>query len=286
MSRLITKADGSQELFDPIKLSASLTKIGASEEMRAKILDEIHADFDSLKTTEAIYAKSYELLKNASPATAARYSIKRAVLALGPSGFPFEKFIAEVLRAHGATMVQTDVTLNGACVPHEVDVYATINGTRVAIEAKFHNSLGTKTDIKDMLYVHSRFNDLVAAKPKKVDIGWLVTNTRFTTHAEQYALCAGVTAIGWDYPKGKDIQNLIESAGVHPVTCLTLLSHAEKQTVLSHGVVLAKEIRDRPEILKKLGIHGERAQAILEEASHVSVTRPHLNHALHILKKK
>lgn len=286
MSKLITKADGSQELFDSRKLLASLTKIGASEEMKSRILDEIASDVDAHKSTEDIYAKSYEILKVASPATAARYSIKRAVLALGPSGFPFEKFLAEVLKAHGASVVTTDVTLNGACVPHEVDVYATVNGTRIAIEAKFHNSLGTKTDIKDMLYVHARFNDLLAARPKKVDVGWLVTNTRFTSHSEQYAMCAGVTAIGWDFPKGMDIQNLIESAGVHPITSLTLLTQAEKQTLLSHGIVLAKSIKDRPDLLNKLNIHGERARAIMDEAAHVSVTRPHLNHPLHIIKRK
>ncbi len=46
---------------------------------------------------------------------------------------------------------------------HEVDVLAEKDGRRVGIEVKFHNEQGGKTDIKDALYVHARYEDLKQA---------------------------------------------------------------------------------------------------------------------------
>ena len=127
----ITKADGEQEPFDTAKLEMSLERAGASATARARIaariLHELHAGI----TTEEIYRHAFEMLrKEEEPPIAARYSVKRAVFDLGPSGFPFEQFLAEVLRAHG-WVVRTGVALNGRCAPHEVDVLAEKSGKRI-----------------------------------------------------------------------------------------------------------------------------------------------------------
>jgi hypothetical protein len=177
--------------------------------------------------------------------------------------------MAEVFRAHGATAVVNDVTLDGRCVTHEVDIVFNLNGLRVGVESKFHNSLGTKTDIKDMLYVTARYEDLASARNPRVDTGCLITNTRFTTHASRYALCKGVPAIGWEYPEGWGIQKLIETAHVHPVTTLTTLSHAEHQALLKNGVVMAKALRDKPQLLAAAGVPQNKHQAVLEEVAHL-----------------
>jgi hypothetical protein len=278
MRHIIKKADGSEEPFFEGKLLSSLGHVGVQEQDRSKILNEVLHRIQSKNhahetTTSDIYEETLSLLKETSGAMAARYSIKRAVLALGPSGFPFERYIAEVLKAHGAKAVKTDVILNGMCVPHEVDVVATLNGKRIGIESKFHNSLGIKTDIKDMLYVHARYHDLTSARNAPVDEGWLVTNTRFTSQATQYAMCSGMKAIGWDYPKNLGIQKLIESAGLHPITSLVSLTTEEHQSLLKRNIVLVRDIAQNPKYLSDIGIYGERAQAISDEAAAVSVSR-------------
>ena len=85
-------------------------------------------------SSESIYTRAFEILrKDENMPVAARYSIKRAVFALGPSGFPFEQFIAEILRGHG-WRTTTEVTLTGRCAAHEVDVLAEKNGKRVGVE--------------------------------------------------------------------------------------------------------------------------------------------------------
>ncbi|MFM2414684.1 MAG: hypothetical protein RI911_377 [Candidatus Parcubacteria bacterium] len=271
---MVTKADGSKELYNERKLLKSLGKVGVQAEESSEILNFIRDEVRHGMSTSDIFSHTLERLKERSGPSAARYSIKRAVLALGPSGFPFERYIAEVLKAHGATSVMTDVTLNGACVPHEVDIIAHLKGTRIGIEAKFHNSAGLKTEIKDMLYVHARFQDLVKSKEQQIDAGWLITNTRFTTHAQQYAMCANVQAIGWDYPRGRGIQHLIESVGVMPLTSMVTLSHEEHQALLKAGYVLVKDLRDKPDRLKAIGVGHDRFRSILDEAAQLSITRP------------
>lgn len=264
---LITKADGERERFDPVKLERSLMHAGASSTTRARILSQMMNELRPLMSTEEIYRRAFDLLKQAEQApVAARYSTKRAVFALGPSGFPFEQFLGEVLRSHGWT-IQTDVMLMGRCAPHEVDVLAEKNGKRVGIEAKFHNEPGGKTDIKDALYVHARYEDLRQAPTasSRVDEGWLVTNTVFTRNAIRYARCSNLTILGWDYPRTRGLMTMIEESKVHPLTALTTLSESEKRRLLDNRIVLCKSIQTE-HVLKEYGVAPVKIPQVLEEA--------------------
>lgn len=264
---LITKADGEQERFSPEKLEHSLALAGASSTMRAKVLAHIMRELRSGMMTEEIYRHAFTLLREheATP-VAARYSIKRAVFALGPSGFPFEQFLAEVLRSQGY-QVRTGVILNGRCAPHEVDVLAEKNKRRIGIEAKFHNDPGGKTDIKDALYVHARYEDLrnTPEASSHVDEGWLVTNTRFTRNAIRYAQCSNLKLLGWDYPRLRGLFAMIEEGRVHPLTALTTLSEGEKRRFLEKRIVLCKHIQT-PHILQEYGVKPAHISQVLEEA--------------------
>jgi len=218
-------------------------------------------------TTEDIYRRAFELLKKEAEApAAARYSVKRALFALGPSGYPFEQFLAELLRVQG-WITRTGVTLTGRCATHEVDVLAEKNGRRIGIEAKFHNEPGGKTDIKDALYVHSRYEDLKRAPiaSSRVDEGWLVTNTVLTRNAIRYARCSNLTVIGWDYPTDRGLMAMIEEARVHPLTCLTTLSEGEKRRLMEHKIVLCRDIQT-PQVLRDHGVVPDKIPQVLAEA--------------------
>lgn len=266
-SILITKADGEQEPFDPAKLEQSLERAGASSTVRARIAAHVSRELRPGMKTEEIYRHAFEILqRDDKTPIAARYSIKRAVFQLGPSGFPFEQFLAEVLRAHGWS-TRTGVGLTGHCAPHEVDVLAEKGGRRIGIEAKFHNEPGGKTDIKDALYVHARYEDLHNAPDlaSRVDEGWLVTNTSFTRNAIRYAQCSNLTLLGWDYPHGRNLLTMIEEARVHPLTCLTTLSEGEKHRLLDKRIVLCKHV-SAPHLLEEYGVKPARIPQVLEEA--------------------
>ncbi|HWO07200.1 MAG TPA: restriction endonuclease [Candidatus Paceibacterota bacterium] len=266
----IIKADGEKELFDPRKLDHSLQRAGANPDARKQILQAIENELEDGMRTEDIYARAFDMLRSgAAPAVAARYSVKRAIFALGPSGFPFEQFFAEILKAHG-WHTKTGVALTGRCAPHEVDVLAEKAGRRVGIEAKFHNEPGGKTDIKDALYVYARYEDLRRSpeKSSRVDEGWLVTNTRFTRNAIRYAQCSNLTLIGWDYPRNRGLMHMIEEARVHPLTALTTLSEGEKRRLMENKIVLCKHVQS-PHLLQEYGVKPDRIQKVMEEAKYL-----------------
>lgn len=264
---LVTKADGEQEPFDHTKLESSLARSGASPEEQHRVVAHILGELRPGIPTEEIYEHAFEMLEREEEMpVAARYSTKRAVFELGPSGFPFEIFLAEVLRGHG-WKTRTGMALTGRCAPHEVDVLAEKNGRRIGIEAKFHNEKSGKTDIKDALYVKARYDDLhtTADKNSYVDEGWLVTNTRFTRNAVRYAQCTNLTLLSWDYPRTNNLMNMIESAKVHPLTCLTRLSSGEKRRFLDNKIVLCKDVSSR-HLLDEYGVRPDRIPQVLEEA--------------------
>jgi hypothetical protein len=270
MAFLITKADGAQEVFELEKLEHSLTSAGASADTSKLIAEKVTRELEQGMTTEEIYRRAFRLLQEgAEPGTAARYSVKRALFALGPSGFPFERFVAEVLKAHGWN-TRTGVALTGRCAPHEVDILAEKDGKRVGIEAKFHNEPSGKTDIKDALYVHARYEDLARAPEgySHVDEGWLVTNTRFTRNAIRYAQCSSLTLLGWDYPRGHGLQTMIMEGRVHPLTCLTTLNDGEKRRLMDNKIVLCRDVRSG-HLLEEYGIKPDRIPRVLEEAKYL-----------------
>lgn len=267
---LITKADGEQEPFDPHKLDASLKRAGAQLQARNHIVSRVEKELREGMRTEDIYSHAFEYLREeGAPAVAARYSIKRAIFALGPSGFPFEQYLSEVLRAHGWS-TRTGVAMTGRCAPHEVDVLAEKNGRRIGIEAKFHNVPGGKTDIKDALYVHARYEDLAKApeRASRVDEGWLVTNTRFTRNAIRYAQCANLTLLGWDYPRNRGLLEMIEEVRVHPLTALTTLTDGEKRRLMDNNVVLCKNVQTG-HLLEEFGVKPSRIPQVIEEAKYL-----------------
>ena len=265
---LVTKADGEQEPFDAGKLEHSLELAGASSTTRARIVAHLIKEMHPGIMTEEIYQHAFRMLQeDEHTPVAARYSVKRAVFSLGPSGFPFEQFVAAILRAHG-WHTNTGVALNGRFAPHEVDVLAEKDHKRVGIEAKFHNEPGGRTDIKDALYVKARYDDLrnTPEMSSRVDEGWLVTNTRFTRNAIRYAQCSGLTLIGWDYPRTRGLLTMIEEARVHPLTCLTTLSEGEKRRLLDQKIVLCKDVQTK-HLLQEFGVRPEKIPSVIEEAN-------------------
>jgi len=253
----VIKANGLRESFDPEKLRFSLLHSGATLEAADDVLKHIVPELHDGMSTSEIYKHAFALLATTSKPVARSYSLRRAVMDLGPSGFPFEDFVAEILRTKGFTCETRQVVLGG-CVPHEMDVVAYNDKQLVMIEAKFHNELGTKSDIKVALYIKARFDDIsenvfdYGGKGRKVTDNWLVTNTKFSSTAIHYGVCKNLTMIGWNYPEKGNLQDMIESEQLHPITCLSTLTQMDKNVLLGRGIVLCSHIKKNPEILNEL----------------------------------
>ncbi|MDE1874483.1 MAG: restriction endonuclease [Patescibacteria group bacterium] len=271
----IVKSTGERERFDPAKLVESLRKSGATQDQAEKVLRHIEGELVEGMTTNEIYRHAFEILRKvAHPAAVARYSMKRAITELGPTGFPFEKFIAEIFKSEGYEAL-TDQIVQGSCVEHEIDVVAWKGDELVMVEAKFHNEYGIKSDLKVALYIKARWDDLkenvyaYGGKKRKVTSFQLFTNTKFTDAAIRYAECKGLTLIGWNYPRRGNLEDLVSEAGLHPVTAMTTLGQAEKKSLLDGGIVLCKQVAAQGQNLLSYGISKSKVASVLEEAQHI-----------------
>lgn len=267
MSFYIEKYSGEKELFDIKKFSRSLKRAGASQQVIQSLVQEI-SSLPSLRTTKDIYEFALARLSNKSPSLAARYNIKNALRDLGPSGFPFEHFIAELFKAQQYTVLLGTI-MQGKCVSHELDVVATRNNHSIMIECKFHNQQGLSSDVKVPLYIKARFDDIRQHNHQLVpkssfEKALIVTNTRFTSQAITYAECVGIELLSWSYPNTNNLAMLIEKLQLHPITALTNLTGAQKKRLIEHGFVLCKDVYQHTAALKSIGI----AEQDIEHLAH------------------
>ena len=134
----IVKSDGTRQAFDEEKLANSLRHVGVAPATIDEITDEVEREMKDGMSTYDIYGRAFALLKQRHGPTAVKYSVRRAMLELGPDGFPFERFVARIFQAWGYETL-TDQTLKGHCVEHELDVVAWKDDALAMVEAKYHN---------------------------------------------------------------------------------------------------------------------------------------------------
>lgn len=273
MTRLpvIVKAGGSNEVYDPGRLIASLMRSGAGSYAAERIASAITSTVVPGMSSKEIYSRAFAMLRKESRPVAARYALRRALLELGPTGHPFEDFVSHLFRALG-WQVETRKMMQGACVTHEIDFYASkpLEHTHLAAELKYHNDPNYKTDLKVALYVKSRFDDIFSCDPAvrecPIDRGLLVTNTKFTSEAITYAECAGVELLGWGYPVNNSLFMQMARAKVYPITALTRLSRAEKNLLLDNRVIAVDQVLANRRLLDPLHLSADRVGELFAEA--------------------
>ena len=237
---IIIKASGEKASFDLKKYQTSLSRAGLTMAEAKEIASAINQDLYPGISSAEIYRKTNGWLKKNNRVVAAKYSLKRAIMALGPSGFFFERYMAAVLQAYG---YKTKVSqfLRGKCVEHEVDIVAERDGKKSMIECKYHNTVGQKSDVKVALYVQSRFLDL--KDKQNFSSAVLITNTLCTSEATQYAKCVGLKIIGWHYPmNGESLEHLIEDKKLYPITVLSSLKSQIATLLGRFNIVLISDI--------------------------------------------
>lgn len=267
----IIKSDGTKELFEEEKLVSSLKRVGAADDIVADVVDEVEREMREGMSTADIYKRAFVLLRKHSMPTAVKYSIRRAMMELGPDGFPFEKFVARIFKLWGYEAV-TDQTLLGTCVDHEIDVVAWKGNDLAMVEAKYHNEFGMKSDVKVALYVKARFDDLAGNEfdyggtKRKLTERWLMTNTKFTDKAVKYGECNHLKLVGWNYPEKGNLHEIIERNGLHPISCLTTLTRDQKKDLVGRNTLVCIDLVGNPSILSDIGVKGTAAEKVLTEA--------------------
>jgi len=244
---MVKKSSGELQVFSREKLQRSLEKSGVDSIIADEIVERISRQLYEGIPTKVIHVRTLAMLKSYKKSFAARYNLKRALFALGPSGFPFERYAARLFDAMGYT-TKVGVILPGKCVHHEVDVVLTKGSSQGFAECKFHNLPGMNCGVKTPLYVFARFEDIcehdgTSFKGDRDREGWLVTNTRFSDDALAYGSCVGLKLLGWNTgPLGESLERIIDVRKLHPVTCLLSLNREQKRKLLDQGIVLCQDL--------------------------------------------
>jgi len=266
----IIKSSGEKVKFSYEKLRNSLKRTGAENDLVTQIIGTVKDELYQGISTKEIYNRAFALLKKKKSYLASKYKLKKAIYELGPTGFPFERFIGAILKYSGYS-IEVGKILQGKCVKHEVDVFAQKNSETIVVECKFHSQQGFNCNVKVPLYINSRFQDIKekwgadSNKKSTLSAGWVVTNTRFTEDAIIYGNCVGLYLLSWDYPIENGLKDRIDRLGLYPITVSTLLTNREKQFLLSRDVVLCRELIGDSFYLDHLGVSEIRKEKILNE---------------------
>jgi hypothetical protein len=279
VSFTVLKADGTSEYFKVEKLRRSLRRAGATPAEIAATIVAIEARlYDGMRTQE-IYRIAFDLLREAAMPAATRYSLRRALFGLGPTGFPFEVFLGRLFAGEGYS-TRTGIILQGHCAPHEIDIAAYKADHSFVGEAKFHARPGIKTDLQVAMYSYARLLDLQNQKICNEDICgitefWLITNTKFTSTAEDYAACVGIKLLSWDYPRHDNLHDRIQRAGIYPITVLQSLSHQQIMSLINRGIILCQDIVAAPQQLRSLHLSARKHEAVVAEATAICTGKVH-----------
>ncbi len=264
--------------FEEAKLTASLKAAGANDDTIKKVVERVTPKCYEGITTKELYKMAFDALKEVSNSLAARYSLKKALLDLGPAGFYFEQWISRVFRVLGY-QTETGQHIRGHAVTHEADVIAQKDDKMYWMECKFRNQGETKISVTTPMYVLSRIKDIsgidyqLFGRELQFTDGWLVTNAYFTSDSIDFAKYYGLRMLAWDYPEKKGLKILVDTNVLYPVTCLTTINDFEKSKMLSAGCILVKELVDDENNLTILGLNDQRKMELLREAHELLVTK-------------
>lgn len=236
----ILKSDGRQVAFDGERLARSLRRAKIDDALIEETVKHIARMTRPGTSTQHIHDRTLHFLTDRDPLGAARYNLKHAMLQLGPTGFPFEVYLGKLMEAYGWS-VEIGKTVPGMCIEHEVDIYGRREGSKNrAVEAKYHNTAGGRTDVKVALYVYARHLDLEKRDPNCR--GVLITNTEFTHDAILYGECVGMKMKAWDYPRDEGLAKYIELKNLYPITTFPRLPRRAAAALMQGGIVLGSEL--------------------------------------------
>ncbi len=261
---------GEKEPFSRKKVYEACRRSGASKKIAEKVAKKIEKKVYPGIKTKKIGELVKKILSKESKKSSIKFSLKDAMRKLGPSGFDFEKFIADVF-AKNNFKVALNRRLPGSCISsYEIDFTATKNKIQKIGECKYHSSPGSRVDLKIALYNHARFLDIKKHKKfKNKNIqSVLVTNTKFTSKVIKYCKCNNIELLGWRYPKNKGLEKVIEKSNFYPITILPSFKKSFKKMFAKKRMMLASDILNfKPaKISQKTNIPIKEVKKLVEEA--------------------
>jgi len=258
----VKKFDGTTEKYNSSKIKRSLANAGADGGTINRVLASVDKILYNGITTKELFRFVFREFKKSQPHDAPKYDLRNAILRLGYEGYVFEKFIAKLFNAQGYTCKMNRI-VQGKFVKHEIDVTAEKGKEILMVEAKYHNKHWIRTGIKDALYVYARFLDVKQEFTKPM----LVTNTKFSYQAKDYARGVGMKLMGWKCPEENSLEQNIERYNLYPVTMVGISINQAQRLFANKILLLSELVKKDPRWLARLfHIPQQKADRILETA--------------------
>ena len=244
---LVIKADGRKEEFSEEKIIQTCIRAGVSADVAKSIAKKVKTTFPTGTTTHKIYSFVLDELDRIGET--GLFTLRESVASLDPTSF--EIFVKKVLEAHGYKCVWNKL-IQGRYVEHQVDVMA-FKEKNFIVECKRHFNPHRFTGLGICLQVDARLADIRlggnAGKNKyNIDAAWIVTNTKFSEHAKQYAKGTGIRLSGWRYEEQFSLEKLIQSKKVLPITVLKM-DPSELRTFLRKNIITLDDLmREKPKV--------------------------------------
>lgn len=245
----VINSAGERESFSFQKVYRSARRVGASKLLAKKIATIIEKRVYPGITTTEIFKEVRKQLNQMSPQVALKFNLKEGIKKLGPTGFPFEKYIAEILKRN-VFKVKINQYIFGSCCSYEIDFSAEKENLLYIGECKYRNLPRGEVHLETALANYARFLDIkenrfsnkVFGKTKIESL--LVTNAKFTKEAIKYSKCIGVKLLGWNYPKSKGLEYLIDKQNLYPITILPSLKSNLANIFVLRKIMLAEDLLD------------------------------------------
>ncbi|MDG6928166.1 MAG: hypothetical protein JRN26_06205 [Nitrososphaerota archaeon] len=240
MEGVVVKRDGRIESYDRQKIRSSLLRC-TGPAVAESVIEDLEGSIAGKVNSSEIHEKIKKILWKRDPAAAVKYQLRESMMKLGPAGYNFEDFYARIIKEMGHEPFVRQ-RLSGRCVIHELDVvYSDDRGKRFA-EMKYHNEFGIYTGLKEAMYTYMRLLDLNEANQGFAGAE-LVSNTKVSDDAIDFAKCRGMGIMAWKYPPGGGLEVVIERMKLYPVTSFgDLIGEWRVRKLMSGGVITVKDL--------------------------------------------
>lgn len=275
ISLSVINSRGEKELFSSKKVYRSARRAGASDKVARMVAKTLKKEAYPGIRTSKIFGRIKELLRRESPGLALKFNIKEGMRRLGPTGFPFEKYIGEILKSLGYE-VKINQFLPARCVrSYEIDFVAKKGKVVYVGECKYRQYFGERVHSQDALANYARFLDISNGNYFKSDRykgltlkTMLVTNTKFSGRTLDYCRCVGAELLGWNYPENRGLEYIIDKEKLYPITILHSLKGYLKSIFVEEKMMLAKDLLkiDAAKFAKEYRIPVKDIQCLIGQA--------------------
>lgn len=272
-SLCVINSRGEREPFSFWKVYRGARKVGASKDLAGRIAKTIEREILPDTKTSEIFKRVKSLLHKEFPAAALRFSLKEGMRKLGPTGFPFEKYIGEIFLKKGFR-VRLNQNISGFCCRYEIDFLAQKDNSLIIGECKYRNLAGQRVELKAALSNYARFLDIQKGYSSRKSgknlrlKSLLVTNTKFTSKTIRYCKCVGVDLLGWNYPRKKGLEYLIDTQKLYPITILPSFKKDLAGVFASKRIMLVEDVLklDIEGFAKENRVPVNRFKSLVQEA--------------------